>query len=195
MHTVYVQCLSLRQRCLSKEFGSLSSCKPKVCVLKSSLSNSRPPVHLCLYLWSTSTSLTYTLLWWCRFYTSYRVCYSHTRTWTHAHALLPVLLRFLKATESTVETQTEWLQKCSYLFYLHRGPTPEIKEPWLTAWLCSCRSRVLRYLSSLLCSTLDHQALIASSYRVWKRDAEVVRCSKTSNVFMDWIIGGDSFAV
>lgn len=50
VHTVYVQRLSLRQRCLSKEFGSLSSCKPKVCVLKSLLSNSRPPVHLCLYL-------------------------------------------------------------------------------------------------------------------------------------------------
>lgn len=45
--TVYVQYLRLRQGCLSEEFGSFSSCKPKVCVIKSPLSNSRPSVHLC----------------------------------------------------------------------------------------------------------------------------------------------------
>lgn len=166
VHAVYVQFLSLRQRCLSKEFGSLSCCKPKVCVLKSLLSNSRPSVHLCFFLWSPSTSLTYDLLWRCQFYTSHCVRCSHTHE--HLHVLfLSVLLRFLRATESAGrDARTEWWQKCSYLFYLHRSQTSEIKEPWLAAWPCCRRCRTLRYLSSLLCSTLRLWALITSSCRV-----------------------------
>lgn len=82
VRTVYVQSFSLRQRCVSKEFGSLSSSKSKVCVLQSSLSNSRPSPHLRfiydpypLHLHRSST-LTYC------------VCYSHTLTPRQAHAFL-----------------------------------------------------------------------------------------------------------
>lgn len=65
VRAVYVQYFSSRHWCLSKEFGWLSSCKPKECVLKSLLSNSRPSVHLCFYLWSTSTSLAWNFYTYC----------------------------------------------------------------------------------------------------------------------------------
>lgn len=149
--TVYVQFLSLRQRCLSKEFGSISSCKPKVCVSKSSPSNSRPSVHFCFYLWSTS--LTYDRLYIAVLHLSLCLLYSHA--WTHARAFSrrPAVFS-LSNRVRWGDPQTEWLQKCSYLFYLHRSQTSEIKEPWLAAWPCCRRGRTLRYVSSLLCSML-----------------------------------------
>lgn len=122
--SVYVQYLGLRQRCLSEEFGSLSSCKPEVCVSKSPLRNRRRSDHLGLYLWSTSTSLTYDgLLWWCQFHC---VCYSHTCTCFSLHPAVFSLGVWWGDTNWMITEVTNFLNKNS------RGSQParSVAEAW-----------------------------------------------------------------